>query len=237
MKILMKVENVALTLAQPSQVSLRLRAILDKKRRRHPLRRATTVSALLLTAGAVPLLAAAQTQSDSAAQAKENKAPSQIEFLVAGQPLWRMTLTSGDVTSEAPKSSGSASRIDIIAPSGGTILFAAKTLRITGNKVVLNGNVVISVRDKSGKNTTLFKADGATLVGNIAPVRSPNGSSSGRTRFSARAIRTSKDKLVFTGDATLTFPNQKNSSKTLFQFKAETATMDIPPRNQAKMLK
>lgn len=237
MKILMNVEDVSVTLAQPSQVSLRLRAILDKKRHRHPLRRATTVSALLLTAGAVPLLAAAQTQSDSAAQAKADKTQLQIYFLVAGQPLWQMTLTSGNVMSAAPKSSGSSSRINMVVPSGGTMMFSSKTLHITGNKVVLNGNVVVSVRDKNYKTTTWFKADGATLVGNIAPMRGPSGTQIGETRFSARAIRTSKDKMVLTGDATLTFPSQKNSSKTLFQFKAETATMDIPPRNQAKMLK
>jgi len=233
MKIRMNVEDVALTMAQSSQIEQRLQAVLDGKRRRHSVGRATIVSALLLTTGAVPLLAAAQTQSDSAAQAKENKAPSQIQFLMDGQPIWRMTLTSGNVASATPKSSASASRIDIDVPSGQTMLFSAKSFRVAEGKIVLSGNVVISMRDKSHKDKTLFKADGATLVGIISPDGIPKGSPNGKMQvsvFSAKAIRVGKDNVVLTGDATFTFRDEKDASKTRFQFKAETATMDMRPQ-------
>ncbi len=63
MKITMNVEDVALAMAQPSQIEQRLQAVLDGKRGRHSAGRTTIVSALLLTASAVPLLAAAQTGS------------------------------------------------------------------------------------------------------------------------------------------------------------------------------
>lgn len=67
MKIMMKVEDVALTMAQPSQVSLRLHAILNGKHTRRPVAR-WTMAALFVSAGVIlPLLAAAQT-SQSAGQ-------------------------------------------------------------------------------------------------------------------------------------------------------------------------
>ena len=65
MKIWMKVENVALAVVRPSQISLRLNALLDKNRRRRPLSRATKWLALLLTVGIIPLLAAARAANDS----------------------------------------------------------------------------------------------------------------------------------------------------------------------------
>lgn len=64
MKILMKVEDVALMAVRPSQISLRLGALLDKNRRRRPLSRATKWLALLLTISFVPLLAAARAAND-----------------------------------------------------------------------------------------------------------------------------------------------------------------------------
>ncbi len=69
MKILMKVENVALTMAQPSQLQQRLSAVLDGKQR-HPVAR-WSVATLFIVAGAVlPLLASAQT-SDGSTPARE----------------------------------------------------------------------------------------------------------------------------------------------------------------------
>jgi prepilin-type processing-associated H-X9-DG protein len=65
MKIRMNVEDVGLMVARPSQISLRLGALLDKNRRRRPVSRATKWLALLLTVAFIPLLAAARAASDS----------------------------------------------------------------------------------------------------------------------------------------------------------------------------
>lgn len=65
MKILMNVEDVALMVARPSQISMRLGALLDKNRRRRPVSRATKWLTLLLTVAFIPLLAAARAASDS----------------------------------------------------------------------------------------------------------------------------------------------------------------------------
>jgi len=65
MKITMNVEDVALMVARPSQISLRLGALLDKNRRRRPVSRATKWLALLLTVAFIPLLAAARAATDS----------------------------------------------------------------------------------------------------------------------------------------------------------------------------
>ncbi len=61
MKITMNVENVALTMAQPSQVSVRLHAILNGKRGRRPVTRWTMAALFVSTGVILPLLAAAQT--------------------------------------------------------------------------------------------------------------------------------------------------------------------------------
>lgn len=65
MKMIMNVEDVALMVARPSQISLRLGALLDKNRRRRPMNRATKWLTLLLTVAFIPLLAAARAASDS----------------------------------------------------------------------------------------------------------------------------------------------------------------------------
>lgn len=65
MKILMNVEDVALMAVRPSQISLRLSALLDKNRRHRPVNRATKWLTLLLTVAFIPLLAAARAANDS----------------------------------------------------------------------------------------------------------------------------------------------------------------------------
>lgn len=227
MKIRMNVEDVALTMAKQSQIEQRLQTILDGKRGRHSAGRATIVSALLLTASAIPLLAAAQTRSDSAVQAQADKTQLQIHFLVAGQPMWLITSTSGSVTSAMAKSPGSTSRIDINVPDG-QMVFLAKTIRMAGNKFVLNGNVVISVRDKSGKDTSLFQAESATLVGIAAPNKNRNA----KIEFSAKKITAGKDKLVLNDHVALTWRDKKDPSKIFYQFKADTATVQVPPQSR-----
>ncbi len=227
MKIWMNVENVALTMAQTSQVSLRLRAVLDTKRRRHPLGRATIVSALLLTASAVPLLAAAQTKSDPAMQAKDSKAQPQYRFNVDGKTLWLITSTSGAVALVAPKSTEDKDFIDFDVPDG-QIMFAAKTVCMAGGKFALNGNVVVSVRDKSGKDTILFKAESATLVG-IAP---PTGIRGGKFDFAAKKVIARKDELVLNDHAALTVRDKKDLSKILYRLEAESMTLQIPAQTR-----
>lgn len=70
MKILMNVENVALTMAQSSQLKQRLSSILSGKHARRPVARGA-VAALFVTAGAtLPLLASAQS-SDNTPLARE----------------------------------------------------------------------------------------------------------------------------------------------------------------------
>lgn len=79
MKITMNVEDVALTMAQPSLLKQRLGCILDGKHTRRPVTR-WTVTALLVSTGVIlPLLASAQTsqaagQSDSARASQKAQA-------------------------------------------------------------------------------------------------------------------------------------------------------------------
>jgi len=69
MKILMKVENVALTMAQSSQLKQRLSAVLDGKSR-CPVARWSVATLFIVASAALPLLASAQT-SDGSTHARE----------------------------------------------------------------------------------------------------------------------------------------------------------------------
>lgn len=220
MKISMNVENAALTMSQPSQVSLRLGAILDGNRHRHPLGRATIVSALLLAATAVPLLAAAQTQSDSATQTKADKAQLQFWLAMAGKTTLLTISTSGAVTPGKPESTGNTSRIDFDVSNRETV-FSADSIRIERNNFVLNGNVVISVRDKSDKSKLLlqYKADSATLK---------TRSMDALPTYSAKSIRAGKNKtFFFTGNVVISMNDRTNKSKTLFRLEAKSATLNL----------
>lgn len=95
MKIMMNVEDVALTMAQTSQIEKRLQAVLDGKRGRRSVTR-WTVAALLVSAGVVvPLLASAQTsqaadkRAVSSAQSTEQdkSVPSLNNLLAIGYAL------------------------------------------------------------------------------------------------------------------------------------------------------
>ena len=231
MKILMKAEDVSVTMAQSSQVSLRLGAILDGKRRRRPLGRATIVSALLLTTTAVPLLAAAQIKSDPTTQAKDSKAQPQYRFNADGKTLWLITSTNGAVALVAPKSTEDKDFVDFDVPAG-QMMFSAKTIRMNGGKFVLNGNIVISVRDKNGKDTILFKANGATLIG----IALPNGSHNAKLDLSAKTVRMKKGEVVLNDRATFTARDKKDRSKIFYQFKAESMTLDLGVERPGKRI-
>ncbi len=221
MKILMNVQDVALTMAQSSQIEKRLQAVLDGKRRRHSAGRATMVSALLLTATTVPLLAAAQATSDSplVSPTKADDALLQYRLKVVGQTTMLVTSTTGKVTLMAAPSTRNGNLVDVDATNGETV-FSADRIRIDQNNFVLNGNVVIAVRDKSDRSKLLFqlKAEGATLKSRFMDAQMD---------VAAKRTRSDKNKFFFIGNVVVSMKDRTDKSKTLFQFKADTATLNL----------
>ncbi len=154
MKIMMNVEDVALMVARPSQISMRLGALLDKNRRRRPVNRATKWLALLLTVAFIPLLAAARAASDSS---PEKTVRAFVAALNAGHFEEAASYVEGSSPNADFKTLGQRWKRD--KPSFSVSVLASET---KGNKAVAKATLTIQPTSQPANRQT--QTGNVTLV-------------------------------------------------------------------------
>lgn len=154
MKITMNVEDVGLMVVRPSQISLRLGALLDKNRRRRPVSRATKWLALLLTVAFIPLLAAARAASDSS---PEKTVRSFVAALNAGHFEEAASYVDGSSPNADFKTLGQRWKRD--KPGFSVSVLASET---KGNKAVVKATLTIQPTSQPANRQT--QTGNVTLV-------------------------------------------------------------------------